>query len=179
MSGLSIEITTDEISPALASIVRRLNDPTPLMEEIGMAVAEDSRMNFIRQQDPWGRAWQPLSALTQRLRRQGRGAGANQILRDTNRLMNSITYSASRDSVQVGTNAIYAAIHQLGGTVLPKRGRYLWAGRPGEQRIPLKKAVIPARPYLPMRADRVDLPAALEQEVLEITRAFLGGEGAR
>jgi len=50
---------------------------------------------------------------------------------DTGRLMNSITYKAHSDKVEIGTNVVYGAIHQLGG----KAGR----GR---------KVDIPARPYL-------------------------------
>ncbi len=34
---------------------------------------------------------------------------------DTARLKNSIAYRADKDSVAIGTNVIYARIHQLGG----------------------------------------------------------------
>jgi phage gpG-like protein len=50
---------------------------------------------------------------------------------DTARLMKSITYKEYSNRVEIGTNVVYGAIHQLGG----KAGR----GR---------KVTIPARPYL-------------------------------
>jgi phage gpG-like protein len=47
-------------------------------------------------------------------------------LRDTGRLLSSITYKADAISVVVGTNVIYGRIHQLGGTIQPKKARKLW-----------------------------------------------------
>jgi phage gpG-like protein len=40
-----------------------------------------------------------------------------QILQDTGRLANSITPSSDADSATIGTNVIYAAIHQMGGKI--------------------------------------------------------------
>ena len=58
------------------------------------------------------------------------------------RLLRSITYDARRDSVRVGTNVLYAAIHQFGG----KAGR----GRTVE---------IPARPFIVFRDKDYDAAA--------------------
>ena len=46
-------------------------------------------------------------------------------LRDTGRLMGSITYRAGRHFAAWGTNVEYARIHQLGGEIKPKRARKL------------------------------------------------------
>jgi hypothetical protein len=43
----------------------------------------------------------------------------------TTRLPRSLTYVADRASVVVGSNLVYAAIQQLGGTVRPKTTKYL------------------------------------------------------
>lgn len=175
MSGFSVRIEDTEARRLIGAMADRLEDMEPLMETIGIVMSERARMQFIEQRDPWGTPWQPLSPLTQMLRRKGpRANAANQILRDTNRLMNSITYRASSKRVAVGTNAIYAAIHQLGGTVRPKRGRFLWAGEPGGPRIPLKKAVIPARPFLPFDETRADLPPDWQRDLIETLQAWLG-----
>jgi len=47
-------------------------------------------------------------------------------LRDTGRLMGSITHKAEETKVTVGTNVIYGRIHQLGGVIKPKRADKLW-----------------------------------------------------
>ncbi len=58
-------------------------------------------------------------------------AGKHKILIKSGKLMKSITYKAFKDHVEIGTNLVYAAIHQFGGA----------AGR-------RHRALIPARPYL-------------------------------
>ena len=71
-------------------------------------------------------------------------------MRDTNRLMNSITYNAGSNEVEVGTNVEYAAIHQEGGT----------AGRGGGVRIP-------ARPFLGVSQED-------EAEIIDIMNDYIG-----
>lgn len=50
----------------------------------------------------------------------------NLTLRDTGRLMSSITYRAHSHQVEVGTNVLYGRIQQLGGTIRPKKAKKLW-----------------------------------------------------
>lgn len=47
-------------------------------------------------------------------------------LRDTGRLMSSISYKADDTSATIGTNLIYARIQQLGGTIVPKSAKKLY-----------------------------------------------------
>ena len=58
---------------------------------------------------------------------------------DTARLKNSLSRNVDADSVEVGFDVIYAAIHQLGGE----------AGRGHE-------IVLPPRPSLPEGAEEID-----------------------
>ena len=51
--------------------------------------------------------------------------GSNTPLRDTGRLMSSITYKAGKDLVIWGSNLLYAGIHQLGGTIKPVNAKKL------------------------------------------------------
>ncbi len=46
-------------------------------------------------------------------------------LTDSGNLLSSITYVVRGDSIVVGTNVTYARIHQEGGTILPKKAKYL------------------------------------------------------
>lgn len=47
-------------------------------------------------------------------------------LRDTGRLMSSISHKADEHSVTIGTNVIYGRIQQLGGIIRPKKAKKLW-----------------------------------------------------
>lgn len=129
MTGVSIEVTLDDrdLRAALAGLVDAARDMAPAMDEIGSMLVASTLNRFERGVGPDGIEWPPsLRALEQ----------SGQTLVDSGRLMGSITHVPGPDSVEVGTNVIYGAIHQLGG----KAGR----GR---------KVTIPARPYLGVDAD--------------------------
>ncbi|QGM80668.1 phage virion morphogenesis protein [Otariodibacter oris] len=68
-------------------------------------------------------------------------------LNDTGNLKNSIQQSYDDDSAVVGTNEPYARIHQFGGVIKPKKGKYL-VFRIGDKWVMTDKVVIPARPFL-------------------------------
>jgi phage virion morphogenesis protein len=162
------------------------------MRSIGQTLVAATDLAFRSQKDPWGQAWKPLAASTLRGRRKGKGSGSDKILRDTGRLSNSITYRAERASVQVGTNVIYAAIHQFGGSIdVAARNATVYFRqnkRTGEEgnrfvrksksnfaqdvTIGAHKITIPARPFLPVRAGG-DLPADTRDDVLDILRRYL------
>lgn len=130
---VAVRISVDDrlVQQVLAQLAARSNDLTPAMDEIGGMLVASVQSRFERAAGPDGAAWPPLSAATL-LRR---GAGARP-LRHTGRLYGSITHRADRRQVEVGSNVIYAAIHQLGGQA--GRGR---------------KVNIPARPYLGIDRD--------------------------
>jgi phage gpG-like protein len=73
---------------------------------------------------------------------------------DTSNLVNSIDVAPSKASsdtaaeVAVGTGVVYAAIHEFGGVINAKAGKFLsWVNKEGK-RIFAKSVHIPARPYL-------------------------------
>jgi phage gpG-like protein len=68
-------------------------------------------------------------------------------LRDEGHLYASITHRASPTSVEVGSNAIYAAIHQFGGTIKAKDAKAL-RFRIGDVWVTKESVTIPARPFL-------------------------------
>ncbi len=69
---------------------------------------------------------------------------------DEGRLRGSIAAEAISDhEVLIGTNVIYAAIHEFGGTITPKRAKYLrFYWKEIGQWVTTKKVTIPPRPYL-------------------------------
>lgn len=141
MTGVRIDVEVDDnaVRQAFDRLEALVDDMTPVFDEIGRTVVDHAILRFERQVDPDGRAWQPLAPATIQARRGG-GVDAK-ILIDSARLMQSLTHHAERDRVTVGTNVVYAAIHQLGGQ----------AGRN-------RATTIPARPFLGLdRSDREDI----------------------
>jgi phage gpG-like protein len=125
--------------------------------------------SFDSERSPFGEVWKPLSFNTAKarysgkthkangdntkgfLRRWGAGAknGKEKILSHTGNLGSSFTINATSNSVTVGTNVKYAAIHYFGGM----------AGRG-------KKVFINARPYLPIDTNGV-LESNLEKIIIQ------------
>lgn len=154
-----------------------VDDLREAMEAGAAATQANVDLGFKVQSDPYGRKWASLAPLTQFLRR----GSSYQILSDTGRLKNSISTQVDSGSFTVGTGlnagtvVRYAATHQYGATILPLRYKFLWAGRPGGVRIPLKKAKIPARPFLPTQAAGMpdDWAGDIEDAVQAVIEASL------
>lgn len=122
MSGIKLELNTQGarvIGQALKRLKNRLNDISPVLERIGSYLTSETQFRFEDGLGPDGRKWV--------IKKDGEPSH----LREKGHLMQSITYAISGDSVQIGTNVVYAPIHHLGG----KTGRN-------------HSADIPARPYL-------------------------------
>lgn len=149
MSGATVTVDTAPVRAMLDAIVQRMDDMTPAMREVGEIVVTQSAEAFENGGLP-GHRWKESSRVKE---------SGGQTLINTSRLRNSINYRADRDSVEVGTNVTYAAIHQLGGqtsphVIRPKNGKALyWPGAAH----PVKSvnhpgSKIPARPFLPDEA---------------------------
>lgn len=93
---------------------------------IGEALLQSTDARFDKQQAPDGTPWQPLSPKYAAYKRK-RGYG-KKILKMRGHLRDTLTMQATDASVSIGSNRIYAAMHQYGG-----RTRF---------------GQIPARPYL-------------------------------
>ena len=116
----------------LKGMVRRMQVPEPALKRVGQYVVGLSQQAFKDSRDPTTHgAWKPLSDVTKSLRR----GSTEQILVDVGTLRKSIhKLITGKNKVAVGTNKVYGAMHQYGGTTSPR------------SMIPNKK--IPARPYL-------------------------------
>lgn len=148
MSGLSVSLTGDEeLLRELRRASAAVKDLKPAMEEIGHGWRTFADLCFRGESDPWGQTWEQLSEVTLKRRR---GTTA-QILKDTGRLANSITYAAGADSLALGSDVVYAAAQFLG----MKKG-YAGQMRNGS---PIPWGDIPPRPALPLRPGQVvELP---------------------
>ena len=84
------------------------------------------------------------------------------ILTETTRLRGSMAYRASSDQLEVGTNVVYGAIHQLGGGAHGRKGAWDFLAEIGSKYV----QDIPARPYLGLNDDD-------EHEILALLRDHL------
>jgi len=148
MSGFRIDIAGDA-RKVLNHVVAKAKHPKSVMAGIGDDLAAEIRLGFAAGEDPYGEAWaHPVFR-------------SGQPLRDTGRLMNSITYHADDDSVEVGTNVCYAATHQFGALIAaqpgspgsnacgPRKGAPYLVFKTPRGYIRTKSVTIPPRPFLP------------------------------
>jgi phage gpG-like protein len=126
------------------------------LNALGRVLVERIRLGFRTSTDPYGVPWPPLV-----LR-------AGQPLVDTGLLRKSIGYRVLDDrSIEIGTNVQYAPVQQFGAVIKPIKGKYLrvpFKGSAGGQSpigyLFLKKAVIPARRFMPIEGGQVVLPGS-------------------
>lgn len=141
MTGVHIEVRAEGFD-ALAKRFGRLGSLNRhlVLDQLG-AIGETQTKRRIAHEKtaPDGAAWPPNR----------RGTST---LFDTGHLNASIHHVVEGDhAVRWGSNLIYAAIHQTGGTILPKKGRYLvFAGLDGM--VFAERVTLPARPYLGVSA---------------------------
>ena len=170
---IKIEVDDRSIQKLLKKLKHRLNDMSPVMEEIGNIILDSVEENFEeggRYSSPgsWrggSKKWEPLSPSTIKQRRK-EGSWPGQILvRNSAGLAASISVNAGREYVEVGTNKPYAAIHQFGG-VIPER--IIKPQRAKALKIPVEKGYIfrkktkipevriPARPFLVIQDEDIE-----------------------
>lgn len=170
MAGASIVIQDEEINAALARVKQAGGDTRDLNEAIAGHMLKSVQRRFEAETGPDGKAWRRLSPRTAARRRQGKRRagkrrGHGHILRDRVRLYKSIVGEADSREARVGTNIVYAAIHQFGGAIKrPARQAKIRLRKVGGQTrfaasrhkraadrdvtIPAHTIVMPARPYL-------------------------------
>ena len=137
MSDEPIEIKIDnkKVEKALLEIAQKTSNLRPLMKNIAGIMADSTEENFKEEGRP---KWKDLSEKTKTTRKKI-GHYPGQILQVSGQLALSVTTQYDETSAVIGSNKVYAAIHQLGGQ----------AGKN-------KKTAIPARPYLSLTNDEYE-----------------------
>jgi phage virion morphogenesis protein len=133
MANITVRIDDAELRKAIDRVIDHMADLTPAMQEIGDYMITATRSRFDTETAPDGSKWAALSPryAARKARMRSVVDGGKRILAKRGTLRDTIRYKASRSDVVIGSNEVYAAIHQLGGQA--GRGR---------------KATIPARPFL-------------------------------
>ncbi|MGY6246692.1 phage virion morphogenesis protein [Bosea thiooxidans] len=147
--AIHIELTGfDQVEQFLA----RLNpfQSETLLEAMARLIRESTRERIIAGGPaPDGSAWAP--------NREGR----KPILHRSGALARSIDYAISGTRAIIGSGLIYSAIHQFGGTIVPKSATAL-VFQVGNRMFRVKKVTMPARPYIGLSGeDRSELVQAV------------------
>ena len=144
---------------ALGKAAHKLGDTQALMESVGEALRSGTIERFDAEEDPQGKKWKPSGRAM---------AGGGKTLDKESHLKDSIDYVATPDKVMVGSNLPYARIHQKGGTIKPKKGKYLKFKGIGGNDVFVKEVTIPARSYIGVSAEDME-------EVRATVADFLAG----
>lgn len=160
MPRLIIDLDSFAARQKLKAIETAGRDLRPLLINLGMLAMREFDKNFRAQGRP---QWTPLRPKTlYRRRKSGKGA---RILRDTGRLQQSLSqgrpgnvYRLEPRSLTIGSNLVYARIHQFGGTITMRPrsdraprtfarvgGRMLLRGKDGKVRVGSKLDGTPIR----------------------------------
>jgi len=133
------------VQKKLEKMVELAVDRRKIMRIIAGLMKHAVEENFEKEGRP---KWPPLSPVTIKAR-QMKGYWPGKILQQTGGLASSISSYSDNDKAVVGTNVVYAAIHQFGG----KAGK-------------LRKVNIPARPYLQLTDEDME-------EILKAIKDYL------
>jgi len=154
MPTINLELKDKKAKSILKLLTQYLTGSERLMAGIANELLAHTERNFQQQGRP---KWPALAPSTQKARaRKGHGA-TSPILRGRapNLVRNFIIeFSDQHAAIKNPTN--YAAIHQFGG----RAGRGL-------------KVAIPARPFLPVKADKKTLTPEMQQSLNKLLKAYL------
>jgi phage gpG-like protein len=190
--GVTINIDDKEVQDALESLQSATGSIDGPMDSIGRKIVTKVKLGFRGSVSPFGEKWLPLK------HRKG-----GKPLRDTNRLRDSITHRVGGDAdsqhVDIGTNVSYAPYHQFGATIKTKartvnmyrkllasgdfanKGRFVKKSKSNfvqSRDVGEGQIVIPARPFLPIKAGDLSLPGAWESDVVNTIVSHLKRTGA-
>ena len=128
-------IGIEEIQSRLKIIQRNTSNTLPIMAGISEILKMDTQDSFKEKTSPFGQPWKESKHW---LYKSGR--------------LSSFNTNATAYTAEVYASAEYAAIHQFGGTIKPKNGKYLMFKGTGSRFAKVKQVVIPARPFMPVNS---------------------------
>lgn len=146
---ITIQLDDTNLRATLQRAHTQLQRPRLLMAGIANLMLEAVEDSFTQERDPaTGSKWPALSDRTQAAR-QKKGSWPGKMLQVSGSLASSVSLAYGDDFAAVGTNKVYAPIHQFGG----KAGRN-------------RAATIPARPFL-------GLSAQTKQDIIEAVEGYI------
>ncbi|NOV01349.1 phage virion morphogenesis protein [Paenibacillus planticolens] len=192
--SIDIKVDVSEVVKAMEAMGRRSLNLRPFFGAVGTILIKSAHENFDHQGRPakW-KGWAPLtkqiyeqgaidSAMKSHKTKAGQnrqiirnlGAlGTRKILQNSGELRKSIVQGRlTASEVEVGSSLIYARLHQLGGSIVPKKKRALFIPIGGGQYKILKRVKVPARPFLVLQ--QTDVQVILRMAKDYVTRGEIG-----
>lgn len=162
--AVAFTLTVDhlEVRGRLVRLRDRVSDLTPVLDDIGAELESSTLERFETNIAPDGTPWEPS--------KRGAETKTPTLVLDGD-LRDSIHYVVEGDAVEVGSNLIYSAIHQTGGTITAK-GEALAFTVFGGDMVLVQSVTIPKRAYLGMSAN--DNDAVLQILGEHLVRAGVG-----
>lgn len=114
----AIEVQDREVLDYLRQLQDKLDDMTPAMDAIGQRLEEQISYRFETETDLRGAAWKPWADST----RKAYPKDGHRRLLDRHGDLMKMSHQADRNSVTVGSGALYAAFHEYGTKRMPRRG---------------------------------------------------------
>jgi phage virion morphogenesis protein len=153
-----------EIERRLARLAEAFGDLTPLMEGIGLHLEGSTMERFETETAPDGKPWKPSKRAL---------LDGGKTLSDSTQLRSSIVSEAGSDQVAVGSNKIYAGVHNDGAIIRAKTAKgmvFQLPGGLGFRRV--MQVELPARTFLGLsREDETEIVALTE----DYARDAMGG----
>lgn len=137
MAKSGVILQWNKLDKALLKMAKEVNQTTELMENIGVMLHRNTQKRFEKEEDPTGKKWKK----SKRALLEG-----GQTLNNSGNLKKNISYIVKKNTVHVGTNVVYARIHQFGGIIKPK----------SKKRLTFKEVTIPDRPFIGISKDDQD-----------------------
>lgn len=155
---------SDTLTPAIARVLAAAEDFTPAMAKIADQMETDTAFRFDDEKDPDGVPWLP----SQRAIRTGL-----KTLDDTSHLERSFEAEHDALSASLGTNVLYAAIHQFGGTIRAKGKASGGADALNTPFGPRQSVTMPRRSFLGFGLDNLE---AIDMILANHLRLAFGGD---
>lgn len=196
---ITIEVDDKRVLDVINKLIARLDDLTPVMQTVGDYLVGSTKRRFATSTGPNGVRWAPNTETTYlrmierahgvtltkgehagKLNAKGAGMAMAKkpLIGETHRLSSEISAQADRDSVEIGSPMVYAAVQQFGAK-MGEFGRYSQVARwhkyeKGDFRkhagtvegFPIPWGNIPPRPFLGLSEVDADQVLAIVGEHL-------------
>ena len=160
---ITMEFNDGEARLVLAQIEAALTDMTPLMRDLGDMLVQSTQDRMLRGEQPDGTSFAPRSAVTlARYAKLGLSYGAP--LNQSGEMRGQIAFDAGADYVEVGSNAIQAAVMQF-GAAQGEFGASIGKDKLGRDHFhTIPWGDIPARPFIGLSGeDQTNIVAEVEE----------------
>jgi phage gpG-like protein len=192
MAGFTIEVQDSGVAAALNKLAERVRNPRPVLRLIAEGIMERTKERFATSTGPDGQRWKANARSTiESYIEAGRGFGKRGInakgrklamnkkplIGHSGDLKRQFHIAVTDSGVTIKNTMIYAAMQQFGGqtrpsVIVPRTKQALAFGGVVVKKVNHPGVTIPARPFLPFRADGSLYPHD-QAHILDLLKSYL------